>query len=88
MIYEIEKGFVKDFDKLRNKQLAFAIKSVINEVANATSINNIAGIKKLTGYKNAYRIRVGEYRIGIELVDNIVIFVAFDHRNSIYKRFP
>ena len=42
----------------------------------------------LTGFKNCYRIRLGNYRIGLLVEDKTVIFAAFDHRSGIYKYFP
>ncbi len=88
MNYVIEKGFRKDFRSLKNKQLANDIIEAINNVEKANSISEIRNIKKLTGYKIAYRIRCGSYRIGIVIENNMVTFVAFDHRKDIYKKFP
>jgi mRNA interferase RelE/StbE len=42
----------------------------------------------MQGYDNFYRIRLGEYRIGIELVDDEIIFTRFLHRKDVYKYFP
>ena len=44
------------------------------------------GYKKLKG-EEAYRIRVGDYRIIYEINDNVVIVtvVSVGHRKSIYK---
>jgi len=88
MNYAIEKAFQKDFRNLKNKNLANDIIEAINNVQKANSISEIKNIKKLTGYKSAYRIRCGTYRIGITIEDNIITFVAFDHRKDIYKKFP
>jgi len=44
-------------------------------------------IKKLKGYKNHYRIRVGEYRILFELEKpNTIIVYAILHRKKTYKK--
>lgn len=56
------------------------------------SINNLAdtprppGCKKLKGY-DAYRIRIGEYRVVYEIHDNalIVLVVRVGHRREIYQ---
>ena len=37
---------------------------------------------------NFYRIRVGSYRIGVEVEDDVVILLRFGHRSEIYRRFP
>lgn len=51
-------------------------------------MQGFANLKKLSGYKNSYRIGLGSYRIGIVIDDKTVIFAAFDHRSDIYKYFP
>ena len=43
--------------------------------------------KKLKGRK-AWRIRVGDYRIGIVLAGQTATFVRFLNRKDIYKYFP
>ena len=88
MRYEFEKAFVKDFRRLKNKELANAILESVKQVKEATTIEEIINLKKLTGYKSAYRIRTGDYRIGVIIENNNVVFVAFAHRKDIYKRFP
>ena len=88
MNFEFEKAFVKDFRKLKNKELASSILEVIKQISEAVSPNEIVNLKKLSGYKSAFRIRIGDYRIGIVIEKNIVTFVAFAHRKEIYNRFP
>jgi mRNA interferase RelE/StbE len=88
MNFEFEKAFVKDFQKLKNKELATAIVEAIKQVSDASNSNEITNLKKLSGYKPAFRIRIGDYRIGITIEKNTVTFVAFAHRKEIYKRFP
>ena len=44
--------------------------------------------KKLQGFDNTYRIRVGDYRILYEIHDNIllVLIVEVGHRGRVYRR--
>ncbi|MBN1924248.1 MAG: hypothetical protein JW798_00300 [Prolixibacteraceae bacterium] len=88
MKYMIERSFERDFHKLRNKELAECIISVIENVDSAKTLKDIYNLKKLSGHKTAYRIRSGNYRIGVFFEKGTVIFAAFDHRKDIYKRFP
>ena len=88
MNFEFEKAFVKDFRKVRSKELASSISEAIKQVSEASSPGEILNLKKLTGYKSAFRIRIGDYRIGVIIENNTVTFVAFAHRKEIYKRFP
>ncbi len=82
------KTFHKEISKLRDKKLAHTIEAIIVEVKSVKHLTDISGLKKLTGYKNAYRIRIGDYRIGLVLENNTLIFSAFNNRKEIYKYFP
>ena len=46
-----------------------------------------AGCVKLTGADNAYRIRVGDYRIVYEIADKVLIVyvVRVGHRKDVYR---
>lgn len=48
----------------------------------------IAFLKKLVGYSDAYRILKGDGRIGVFVVDNTVEFARGAHRKDIYNIFP
>lgn len=88
MNYCFEASFERDFKKNRNKKLAAQIIEAVTNVGNAKKWQDIPNIKKLTGYKTAYRIRCNDYRIGIFIENGTATFAAFDHRSKIYKHFP
>jgi len=46
-----------------------------------------ANVKKLAGYENRYRLRVGDYRVIYEIVDGqlIILVVGVGHRREIYQ---
>jgi mRNA interferase RelE/StbE len=78
----IERFAQKQILKLDRKVIPL-IKSAITSLANNPRPQ---GYKKLKG-ENAYRIRVGNYRIIYEIEDDkiIVIVVSVGHRKDIYK---
>ena len=82
------KSFYREIGKVRDKKLAAKIEEVIIKVKNAKQFSEIENLKKLTGFKNAYRIRIGDYRIGILYEKNAVTFSVFGNRKDIYKFFP
>jgi mRNA interferase RelE/StbE len=47
-------------------------------------------VQKLTGYQNYYKLRFGDYRVGLYLdFDNQIIeFQRVLHRREIYRKFP
>ncbi len=83
----IDKSFEKDTAKIA-KNLKLAIVEVIEEVQSAKKLSDLTNCKKLKGSKNAYRIRIGEYRLGFVFEKETVIFVRFLPRNKIYDFFP
>lgn len=53
-----------------------------------SSLDEIPDIKKLQGYKTFYRIRIGDYRIGMDHEKPKIVVMTILQRGSIYKRFP
>ena len=85
---EFLKQFHKDLDKITLIKIKNDVVNIIINVELATNISEIKDIKKLSGYKNAYRIKTGNYRIGVFIENNVVEFARFTHRKDIYKIFP
>jgi mRNA interferase RelE/StbE len=85
-----KKSFLKSIKKLKDKSLKDDIFDAINSAEEAQSLDEIPNIKKLTGYSIYYRIRIGDYRIGLKWVDveKTLYFVTVDHRKDVYKNFP
>jgi len=48
----------------------------------------VSNLTKLSGSSGFYRIRVGDYRIGIAVEEDEVEFVRCLHRRDIYRYFP
>ena len=43
----------------------------------------------MQGFQTFYRVRIGDYRLGFELIDKeTVLFILVSHRKDIYKYFP
>jgi mRNA interferase RelE/StbE len=83
-----EASFARDLKRIRDKALLERIQTVIDEVKAAGEVDQVRSLKKLQGYETYYRIRLGDYRVGIEIDSEKVIFVRFLHRKDIYRRFP
>jgi mRNA interferase RelE/StbE len=82
-------SFLKDLKNLKSTPYFESIKSfVFEEVPNVTSFEEIPHLKKLKGYENAYRIRIGDYRIGMIFDGETVTFQRVLHRKDIYRYFP
>ena len=82
------KAFNEQLVEIADKKLAQAIVAAIENVEKAKSPREIHAVKKLKGHKTAYRIRCGNYRVGIFIEKSEVIFAAIAPRKDIYKKFP
>lgn len=85
---EFKASFLKAIKKIESNQLKESITEAILNVESAENIRQIHNLKKLKGYKQHYRIKIGDYRIGVKLEEETVYFVDFDHRKNIYRIFP
>jgi len=73
---EFKKSFARDLKKkTQGIKLRSRIKEIIHEVDNAESPYEIKNIKKLKAVGDYYRIRLGDYRIGLKIEDDTVFFV-------------
>ena len=84
MKVDIRKSAIKDL-----KHVSEPFKSKIhNKILYLKNFPNIQNIKKLTNFEPAYRLRVGDYRILFDVLDDTVIIARVLHRQSSYwKRY-
>ncbi len=86
MVYkvQIKKKVIKYLSTLRKKD-AERIFSAIESLA---SVPRPSGHKKLSGEENAYRIRIGSYRVIYEIQDDalMVYVVKAGARGDVYKK--
>ncbi|TAF03281.1 MAG: type II toxin-antitoxin system RelE/ParE family toxin [Nostocales cyanobacterium] len=80
-------SFIKDLKALKSTPYYESIKKfTFEEIIEISSFEEITNIKKL--YDNAYRIRIGDYRLGIIFDGETLIFERVLHRKEIYRYFP
>lgn len=87
MNIEIRRSFEKDALKLPSSA-QFQLSKVIESLSQIEKLSELTSCKKLSGFKNAYRIRMGEYRIGFIFENGAVELVRVLGRKEIYKYFP
>jgi len=88
MLVVSKKSFNKDIKKIKDKKLALKLKEIIDFLQYTQTIASVTNTKKLRGSVNAYRIKIGDYRLGFFLNENTIELTAFAHRKDIYKLFP
>jgi mRNA-degrading endonuclease RelE of RelBE toxin-antitoxin system len=64
MKVEFLKRFSKDLDEIKTKSVKQSIIRLIGLMETIDALDKIPNTKKLKGHKNAYRTRIGDYRLG------------------------
>lgn len=88
MKVEFRESFEKDLKAIKNPIIFKQVKKLIMKLENSSNLNSIPNIKKLAGSKNFFRIRIGDYRVGIVVLSETVEVVRILHRKEIYRYFP
>lgn len=83
--YRIEwkSSAYKELEKLPRQMIT----RIVEAVSNLQEDPRPSGARKLVGSDHSYRIRVGDYRVIYEIIDNklIVEIVRVRHRKDAYK---
>lgn len=83
------KRFSKDLDDIRYElKIKKRLLDLIEQIKKVDVLSDISGVKKIEGYPSYFRIRVGDYRLGIKVTENDIEIIRFLHRKEIYRRFP
>ena len=83
------KKFSKDIDEIRNDpNTRKRLLEVIQKIKEIKSLSEMKGVRKIQGYSDYFRIKLGDYRLGIKLDQNKIELIRFLHRKEIYRRFP
>ena len=88
MKVEFLKKFSKDIDGIKAKSVKQSVISLIELMETADALDKIPNTKKLKGHRSAYRIRIGDYRLGFFFENSTILLARFLHRKDIYKIFP
>jgi mRNA interferase RelE/StbE len=87
----VTKGFTKEL-RVVPKYVQQAVVELVKILIAAKKLEDTKfDYKKIQGCKkdeNYYRIRVGNYRIGCELIQPKIILITIFHRQDDYKGFP
>lgn len=88
MQIQYQKRFLKDLASIPSKSRTKIESLVFEDSFSDSSSINSKKLEKLKGYNIYYKIRVGDYRIGIKIENEILSFERVLHRKEVYKFFP
>ncbi|HXU28972.1 MAG TPA: type II toxin-antitoxin system RelE/ParE family toxin [Thermoanaerobaculia bacterium] len=80
--------FTKDLRHLRQPEIRARVKQVIEAIERAAGLAEIPQLRKLQAPGAFYRIRMGDYRLGLIVEGDQATLVRILHRREIYRFFP
>ena len=83
-----KESFEKDLSQIPEGSILREVERVIAHVEEAATPQQIRNLRKLTMLGNYFRIGIRQYRIGITIEHNTVVFVRCLQRKDIYRYFP
>ena len=88
MEVEYTVGFTRDLRRIRSSELRKRVLDKIQEIEDSSAIMEVGAVRSMTGGGHYYRVRIGDYRLGIAVEGNAVTLLRFLHRREIYRSFP
>ncbi len=88
MLVITTKQFRKDALKELSKDDQLLLATIIQELQKAESVPGFPNLKKLKGFKNAFRIKMGDYRICFLSREQTIYLSRVLHRGRFTVIFP
>ena len=88
MKVQFQESFLKDVEALGDSAIKKRVRKAIAQAEQAAALKDIRNLKKLKGGDEYYRIRIGDYRLGLVLQKDTIIFVRCLHRKDICRYLP
>ena len=88
MKVEATRRFRRDVRGIGSAQIRRRLDQVIQELIEADNITEVPGISRLRAEGHHYRVRIGDYRLGITMDGETAVLRRFLPRGEIYRYFP
>lgn len=72
MNVEFRESFTKDLRAVTDKPLLRRVRELIEAVEKAQNLGEVGDLKKLKGGGNYFRVRVGDYRVGLRIERKVI----------------
>ena len=77
MKVDFKRSFLKDLKRIKDIAIRDRVRETIQSVEQAQHLQEIGNLKKLRYGDRYYRVRIGDYRLGLILEGDTVIFARF-----------
>jgi len=82
------KKFLKELVGIPPKHRQKIERFVFEHFPKSRTIFSSHKIERLKGYPGYYKIRFGDYRVGLKILGDNVVFERVLHRKDIYRFYP
>jgi mRNA interferase RelE/StbE len=82
------RSFERDLRAISDRRTLDKIRLTVEAVERAQTLGEVPNLQKITGAAGFFRVRIGDYRVGIAADGDTVEFVRVLHRRDIYRHFP
>ena len=83
-----ENSFLRDIKKVNKKNIKEQLFQTIENIKVGKDLSSLNNVVKLKGHSSAYRLKLGNYRLGFFYENDHITLSRFLHRKDIYKKFP
>ena len=88
MVTLFTRLFLKDLKSINDDDLKNQVSDAIISIENSETLFDLSNVKKMKGHSDAYRMRIGKYRLGFFYDGQNVKLARFVKREKIYNLFP
>ena len=88
MRVEFRRRFLKELSNIPAFQRKVIEQFVFEELPKLRSLDESGNVERMKGYPGFFKVRFGNYRVGLSLADNAVVLERVLHRKEIYRYFP
>ena len=85
MRLDIRPSYNRDMRRIRQADVRRRLARRLEELEAAPRISEVRSTLKMAGYDNIYRIRVGAYRLVVEVEGDLVSLLRVAHRRDVYR---
>jgi len=81
MIVKIDDKAIKDLTKIHKAE----VNKIFSKIEELEKFPQVPNLKKLTNFHPPYRLRVGNYRVLFDIVNDKITVYRVKHRKESYK---
>ncbi|HEX5718950.1 MAG TPA: type II toxin-antitoxin system RelE/ParE family toxin [Thermoanaerobaculia bacterium] len=83
-----QKRFLKDLASVPSNLRPAIERFVFEELPHADSLQSTGKVEKLKGHMIYFKVRFGDFRVGLSFTDDTVTLERVLNRKEIYRKFP